>query len=128
MTTPNRKISVTLLEFGAPLLDLLDEPRIEEFRAALSIVIVIWNAHALSMAAGGDHGSYLDELARCRQRLMEEGAPAVMLASIDALSARRVSDYADDPRCVGEWDLRREDAGGYTLRCEARLPGRKETI
>ena len=65
MSVPKRKISETLLEFGEPVLGLLEEPTVEEFRAALSIVIVVWNAHGLSMAAD-DWSVYLERLTEHR--------------------------------------------------------------
>ena len=123
MNVPKRKISETLLEFGEPMLGLLEEPTVEEFRAALSIVIVVWNAHGLSMSATSDRRVYLEKLAEYRQRVAEQGAPATVLAGFDALDASRVTDYADDPRCVGEWDLVPDDAGDFKLKCDARLPG-----
>ncbi len=123
MNIPERKISETLLEFGDPLLSQLEDPTVEEFRAALTIVIAVWNVHGLSKTTGHYQSVYLEELARVRQRLFDEGAPAIFLAAIDALEARRDSDYGDDPRCVGEWTLLPDGAGGYKFRCDARLPG-----
>ena len=123
MNIPETKISETLLEFGEPLLGLLDDPTPEEFRAMLNIVIAVWNAHGVSTAKQDGRGVYLEELARFRQQMADEGAPAVLLNGLDALSRRRETDYADDPRCVGEWDLISDGEGGYRLRCEARLPG-----
>ena len=122
MNIPKRKISETVLEFGDPMLGLLKEPTVEEFRAALSIVIVVWNAHGLSMTAASDQRVYLEKLAEYRQRVAEEGAPAIVLAGFDALDASRTTDYADDPRCVGEWDLIPDDVGGFKFKCDARLP------
>jgi hypothetical protein len=122
MNVPKRKISETLLEFGEPVLGLLEEPTVEEFRAALSIVIVVWNAHGLLMAAD-DRSVYLEKLAEYRQQVAEQGAPAIVLARFDALDASRVTDYADDARCVGEWDLIPDGVGGFKFRCDTRLPG-----
>ena len=123
MKIPERKISETLLEFGDPLLGLLEDPTVEEFRAALTVVIAVWNVHGLSITTGDTRSVYLGEIARIRQWLFDEGAPAILLAGVDTLSARRVSDYCDDPRCIGDWDLLPDEAGGYKLRCDARLPG-----
>ena len=123
MNIPEKKISRTLLEFGEPLLGLLDDPTPEEFRAMLNIVIAVWNAHGVSIANKAGRGMYLEELARLRQQMAHEGAPAVLLNGLDTLSRRREVDHADDPRCVGEWDLIADGEGGYRLRCEARLPG-----
>jgi hypothetical protein len=41
MDPPTSKISATLLEFGEPLLDFYDDASVEEFRAALTIVITV---------------------------------------------------------------------------------------
>ncbi|MGK0169253.1 MAG: hypothetical protein ACI9W2_000973 [Gammaproteobacteria bacterium] len=51
MDLPTGKISATLLEFGEPLLDFYDDASVEEFHAALTIVITVCNAHGLSMVA-----------------------------------------------------------------------------
>ena len=123
MNIPKQKISEAVLEFGEPMLGLLKEPTVEEFRAALSIVIVVWNAHGLSMSTASDRRVYLEKLADYRRRVAEQGAPATVLAGFDVLEASRVTDYADDPRCVGEWDLIPDDAGGFKFKCDARLPG-----
>ena len=118
----SRKISATLLEFGEPLLDLLEAPSVEEFRAALNIVIVVWNAHGLAMAIGGGPSKHLEALALYRRRIAQPGAPAGILVGFDALNGRRVLEYGDDPRCVGEWKLLPDGKGGYKFRCDARLP------
>ena len=123
MDIPKRKISEALVEFGEPVLGLLKEPTLEEFRAAISIVIVVWNAHGLSMTAASDRSVYLEKLAEYRQRLAAMGAPATVLAGFDALDASRVTDYTDDPRCIGEWDLIPNDLGGFEFQCDTRLPG-----
>ena len=94
MSIPERKISETLLKFGEPKPCLLEEPTVEEFRATLNIVTVVWNAHGLSMATGSGRSAHLDELAQYRQRVAEEGAPAMVLAGFDALDASRATEYA----------------------------------
>ena len=123
MNIPKRTISDVLLEFGEPVLGLLKEPTLEEFRAAISIVIVVWNAHGLSMTAASDRSAYLEKLAEYRQQLAEMGAPAIVLAGFDALDASRVTDYPDDPRCIGERDLIPDGLGGFEFRCDTQLPG-----
>jgi hypothetical protein len=75
------------------------------------------------MTAVSNRHVYLEKLAEYRQRVAEEGAPAIVLAGFDALDASRVTDYANDPRCVGEWDLIPDDVGGFMFKCDARLPG-----
>ena len=44
------------------MLDLLEEPMVEEFRATLNIVIMVWNVHGLSMTTAGGRRVYLEEL------------------------------------------------------------------
>lgn len=121
MKIPEAKISETLLEFCEPLLSLLDDPTLEEFRATLNIVILIWNVHGVSTAKQDGDGACLEELAHFRKQMADEGAPTVLLNGFDALNRRRQTDYVDDPRCVGEWDLISDGEGGYRFRCEARL-------
>ena len=128
MRIPERKISETVLEFGEPLLGALEAPTVEEYRRGLEIVITVWNAHGISMANPHGRTVYLKELSRYRKRAAADGAPPLFLAAFDALNARRVTDYADDPRCVGEWDLIPDGTGGYKFRCDARLPGGKDQM
>ena len=123
MNIPKRKISDVLLEFGEPVLGLLKEPTLEEFRAAISMVIVVWNVHGLSMTAASDRSAYLEKLAEYRQQLAEMGAPAIVLAGFYALDASRVTDYTDDLRCIGEWDMLTDGVGAFEFRCDTQLPG-----
>ena len=44
----------------------------------------------------------------------------------ESLLERRVALYGDDYRVVGEWTLCRDGAGGFSLRCDARLPSGSE--
>ena len=45
---PRRKISETIIDFGAPLLhDLRPDTPIEIVRASFNITICVWNAHVM---------------------------------------------------------------------------------
>lgn len=74
------------------------------------------------MAGAKNSSDYLQELARFRRQFAHEGAPTEMLEAIDTLNARRMAEYGDDPRCVGEWDLLPDGLRGYKFPCDARLP------
>lgn len=69
------------------------------------MVIVVWNAHGLSMTLAHARRMYVKKFAEYRERMAEEGAPTIVLAGFDALEARRVANYEGERRCVGEWEL-----------------------
>lgn len=112
---PERKISETLLLFAEPLLREADaDTTDEQLHSALKVAILAWNA--VAMAGWGVGRDYLAE-ARAALR-----AGGVSPAPFDALVARRRQLFADDPRAVGEWEVRREPDGGFRLRASAHLP------
>ena len=52
---PNSKISATILDFGQPLLAPYEDQHlpIEVVRAALELVLTVWNAHVMAMPIWG---------------------------------------------------------------------------
>lgn len=116
---PKRKISETIVDFGAPLILELDHQQpIEIVRGVFTIVITVWNAHVMAMPAWGQP-QLLEQLA---ELLRTPGTAAQMIRAYAELSARRHKHFADDPRAVGEWSIAIDHSGRVRLHCDARLP------
>jgi len=116
---PSRKISETVIDFGAPVLaDLARTQSIEVLHATFNLVITVWNAHVTAMPVWGQPES-LDHLERI---LLSPAAPKEMIRAVHALTARRRAHFADDPRAVGEWNIKIESGGGVRLHCDAHVP------
>ena len=116
---PKRKISETVVDFGAPLLrDLDQEQSIEIVRATFSLVITVWNAHVMAMPVWGkpDVLKQLDDLLRA------PGTVPQMIAACAELATRRQQHFASDPRAVGEWRVAFDHQGRVRLHCDARVP------
>jgi hypothetical protein len=118
-TIPKRKISETIIDFGAPLtLDLDTTQPIEIVRCVFTIVIMVWNAHVMAMPVWG------------KPQLLEQlgeflGTPSTapqMIHACAELATRRHQHFADDPRAVGEWNVAIDHTGRVRLHCDARLP------
>ncbi len=118
---PSRKVSETLLDFGAPVLELAPPfASRESLREVLMTVITIWNACAMDMDVWGQP----DMLQDLRLRLADPKLPAPMRALTEALILRRKERFGHDPRAVGDWDVVLNGDGGFRFRCDARLPGK----
>ena len=116
---PQRKISETIIDFGAPLIQDLDpNPPIEIVRATFTIVITVWDAHVMAMPVWGKP----EVLAQLRALLRTPNAAPQLIDTYTALSARRLEHFRDDPRAVGEWNVQFDQAGGIRLHCEAHVP------
>lgn len=116
---PSRKISETVLDFGAPVLaDLRRTESMEVLRATFELVITVWNAHVTAMPVWGKPES-LDQLQRI---LLSPAAPQEMIRAVHALTARRREHFAEDPRAVGQWSITIESDGNIRLHCEAHAP------
>ena len=116
---PQRKISETLIDFGAPLIgDLGPNQPIEIVRSVFTIVIMVWNAHVMAMPAWGKP-QLLEQL---RALLRTPGTAPQLLDSYTELAARREQHFAQDPRAVGEWNVQFDHAGRVRLHCEAHVP------
>ncbi len=100
-----REIGITLADFGQPLFcGLGTDTSVASARAALDVVVYVWNAHVLAMPAWGQPW-HLDRL----QRLTGAGAGTEAAAGMDAaadtvglLGERRAGPrFRDDPRAIG---------------------------
>lgn len=116
---PSRKISETIIDFGAPLiLDLDKDQPIEIVRSVFTIVIMVWNAHVTAMPVWGQP-QLLEQLGKL---LLNPGAAPQLIDTCKKLAARRHEHFADDPRAVGEWKVEFDHAGRVRLHCDARIP------
>jgi hypothetical protein len=116
---PSGKISATIIDFGAPLLEQLgaDQP-LSVVRSAFNIIITVWNAHVMAMPMwNAPHF-----LAHLEALLNTPDAEPGMLRAYDALAARRRERFANDPRAVGEWNVGFDANGRLRLHCDARVP------
>ena len=76
---PQRKISETIIDFGAPLICELDKNQsIEIVRAVFTIVITVWNAHVMAMPVWG------------KPQLLEQLGELVQAASTHARAPRHL--------------------------------------
>lgn len=113
---PARKISEAILDFAAPVLEPIKPPvDLEVVRRALKLAICVWNFQAMATPVWGQP-HFLEE-ARAEMRTSPD-----LATLFDWLVERRATLFGDDPRCVGEWSVVADGAGGFTLRCDARLP------
>ncbi len=116
---PARKLSETLLEFGAPLLAQLGEDAPLPVRQqCLQLVIMVWNAGALAMPQWGKR-ELLDET---EQALKQLPLSSVVNELLQQLQTSRREYFGSDPRAVGDWELRPAPDGSYVLHCMAHLP------
>lgn len=114
-----RKISETIIDFGAPLIEQLtgSEPR-DVVQATFGLVITVWNAHVLAMPVWGQPQA----LEQLDQILRGSAAPPQIIEACHALALRRRERFANDVRAVGEWDLRLDAHARMRLHCDARIP------
>jgi hypothetical protein len=116
---PQRKISETIIDFGAPVLhDLRPDTPIEVVRASFNIAISVWNAHVMAMPVW--NAPHL--LAHLQTLLRTPVAAPEMVQAYRDLTARRQELFATDPRAVGEWNVSMDQNGNVNLRCDARVP------
>lgn len=112
---PSTKISQTILEFGKSIiLQLPENPTKDEYEAAISIVVVAWNA--VVMDAWGKVDKFEKEII---SRL--ESGEKKALVEVKRLIKRKKSKFGADPRAVGNYWVRESDAGEFVFGCEARL-------
>ena len=96
---PSRKISETIIDFGAPLIFDLDKDQpIEIVRSVFTIVIMVWNAHVMAMPRWGKPRF----LADLQKRAEDPQMPVQFAQAFDLLSQRRAQRFASDARAVGE--------------------------
>jgi len=119
VSLPTRKLSETILDFGEPMLaQFRGLARPEDCQGLLQIIITIWNAHVMAMPIWG-HPEHLAELVRVSYG---KESPPQLRAAFDQLSLRRMHQFEDDPRIVGQWEVELPSPSNFLLRCETRIP------
>jgi len=115
------KISETILEYAAPLLEQMPPgPSLQQRRDFLQVVITVWNA---LVAAQWGEPDLLPDIYR-RLEAMPQPGRAAMRAMVDALVERKRRHFAHDLRGVGRWELRVKANGEVSLWAEAHAPSR----
>lgn len=116
---PTRNMSDTIMDFGDPILSLLDTAQADKrFANVMHIIITVWNAHVLATPAWDRP----DELKKVK-RLIENNVGKINGVNVwRSLSGRRKSDFADDPRLISKWDLLKPQQPGIRLQVEVQLP------
>jgi hypothetical protein len=116
---PATKISATILDFGEPLLAPLGgSPPLDVMRAALDLIVCVWNGHVLAMPCWRQ-----PDILEALEAIMRASAtPREVRQAYEQLAARRRERFAGDARAVGEWGLVPNHEGGYSFRCDARKP------
>ncbi len=109
---PDRKISETLLEFAAPMLEAAGGSK-RRFEEALRIAFTSWNAVVYADVRGDD--KFLDQM---------RNLPANMLgvsSLVEGLIERKRTLFGDDHRLIGKYEVTRTE-DGFNVRAEARDP------
>lgn len=117
------KISRTIVQFGQPLIEQLPPGSSRVLcQQTFELVILVWNAHVVARFWG--QPQHLTAVGETIGKAVAEGAlPIDALDAFEMLSARRQqTPFVDDPRAVGDWELRETATGKWNLRCDARLP------
>jgi hypothetical protein len=113
MEKTERKISETLLEFTAPILEFFDgEPTPENVRPAFIVAITAWNAVIL------DESKKATRFVEETRKLLKTGPE---LALFDSMVERKKSEYGSDRRLIGDFEVYKE-AGEFRLRATAHAP------
>lgn len=116
---PERKLSETILDFAAPLLEPLGStPEIAEARRAVELAISVWNFHVMATPLWGKP-KFLSE---ARKKMCGPASPPGLATVFELREHRRREDFGTDYRFVGTWSFESDATGGGTLRCETRLP------
>lgn len=116
------KISETLLEFVGPVLTMMPGVPIKTVKEIVSVAVMVWNAVLLEDEEGTDH---LDDARRRLQCIDDERGREFMTAMVDDLADRKRTEFADDHRLIGNWQIFAERDGGFRIRAEARALGSK---
>jgi hypothetical protein len=111
---PNRKISETILEYGAPILQELPENSTkEDYEAAFRLIVSAWNAVVL------DEWNKTTKFEKTFLKALSP-VPIQFKGIPKMLIKRKKRYYSTDPRAVGEyWVIEKND--GMVFRAEARL-------
>jgi hypothetical protein len=114
-----QKLSQTLLEYAAPLLEHMPPgASFSQRHSVLQVVITVWNARVV--AQWGQHDMLPDLYRRLEQ--MPEPNRSTMREMIDLLVERKRSLFPNELRAVGNWELRVKHNGDLALWAEARGP------
>jgi len=119
-----RKMSATILAFGAPLIDPLPgEAPLELRRALLDLVVQIWNAHVMAMPQWGQP-HFLVQMRQTLERNCQAGELQwEALHAFEILSHERArARFASDPRAVEQSSVQMVDPAHWSFSCDARLP------
>ncbi len=112
VAAPEDTLSRTILEFGAPVLDILhiesDRGTIDD---ALDLVLAVWNAHALACRGRPGRLAQIHAIARQPQ------SPAMLSRIVSTLDERRSRLYEGDQRVVDRIRLEALRRGGYLVTC-----------
>lgn len=108
-----RKISETLLDFAAPLLDAANPETVEDMEAMLSFAAMVWN-----VAVADQTLDLPGKLAELRKELGPFGDDAQLL---DSMLQRKREHFAGDRRLIGKVSVERL-GDGINVKAEARLP------
>jgi hypothetical protein len=115
-----RKISETVLDFAAPLLNALGpNPDAAQLQNALAIAIAAWNAATIDAWKPGTTAEA--ESVRASLAAAAGADPAAMLALFDGLLDRKRSLFAEDLRAVGKWEVAPSEKG-FALTADGYLP------
>lgn len=97
------KLSDVLMDFAAPLLDMIPgEPTTEFVQAALGLAMVAWNLPLLK--EHGNAGEF-DQLRLDLQRTLDTAPPAAG-AMLDRMMRERSQKYAADPRLITNFKVK----------------------
>jgi hypothetical protein len=112
---PARKLSETILDFGAPLIERLgpDSPLALVYDT-YDFVIDVWNAHVLALPMWG----HPEVLAALQQASQKADAPPQMREMLARLAQRRHTRFAHDTRPVADWNIKLLKDGKLNLHCD----------
>ena len=111
---PTRKISETILEFGEPLIQELPEDSTKEiFEATMNVIVSVWNA--VTIDTKEKNNNFESELLKALLPV----PPELQLITRELIQ-RKKTDYASDPRAVGNFWVIEKD-GEFVFRAKARL-------
>lgn len=114
-----KKISQTLLEYAAPLLEHMPPgASFSQRHSVLQVAGTVWNA--LVVAQWGQHDMLPDIYRRLEQ--MPQPDRSSMREMIDLLVVRKRTLFPRDLRAIGNWQLRVKQDGDLALWADARGP------
>jgi hypothetical protein len=116
ITYPDRKISDTLLQFAAPLLDGGPHATEAQMKQSLMIAWTVWNAVVYADVVANNQP--LESLRASTER--DPQSKSLTEQMID----RKRTLFGDDQRLIGEYELYRK-GGELRLRAESRNPSSK---